>query len=658
MIEKTDEQRFITAMHDWGICYADWAGGKQIWLSDHEIIDNAVYPESGDWVVYDERGHTGFIGVSHDCWSDILPVKLTKAARKKYDFEHTEIKRSVPTNVLMKRYIWITCVFIHWLHQNGGSPFDIWKTSEEINTAYKTEASYFSNDPWLATYWLLHFGLCNDPRYNEVAKIIRALNYNETFEKARWTLAFFDKTDLTFDLKLRPAYKCDKDYSGLFLRRRANLLYLTYSQSYRGAGENIDNLWQSVSLYRKHDALAIRRMRWLCNNLKKYDLWETLASNLNAEENNNIPYISYAHALQPGNPTAGQRADDLISELISNQNEWKKFSSDWAKKILWDIRELGADNATLKSAVMNIFDGDMGNELLSDILVAIGEEPFGNKEDFQVLAEFESIFAEIKNFRSEKPETRSLLLEKADAFLTQQSDSTIAFLVDATSKRDARNVLWRFLVNGCHNNQADMISSLSPRTNIADYDLKYFFDSEVPRLIQSKDDPVYSGLLKVFLAPASKFTSDYDQERCLKKIGSILSAVVHLPGIFEELVGLVEIADPAKHTDILFEKVFRKTFNKPVDPIMALNKEQVERFLEAAVNYIHRYPKDYGKANSAIFYCGNSHAAEWFNLKLASSNFFQLFDGHLGSYGDPLSGQIKDSFEQALVLMDEINNER
>ncbi|MFV0680515.1 hypothetical protein [Ottowia sp.] len=268
MSSADDIASFESAVVHWSVGHVDWVGGVQVWPSDRDIAGGGLYPDSGDAVVYDARGRSGLMGVHHDNLSDIHPVKLKSAKKFGITLRQKNIPRRVPTEELIRRYNWISTLFIDWLHVDGASPFDHWPTPQAITAAFEDECQDFAHDPHLALYWLMHFGLCLDPRYAEVADAVRGHGHDQMVERVRLALAFFDHTEVSHDIDLIPRYNpLNKDYSRLFLRRRANLLYLNWSQSYRGDGQPLDLLWQSVVLYRAGDAWAIRRACWLRNNL-------------------------------------------------------------------------------------------------------------------------------------------------------------------------------------------------------------------------------------------------------------------------------------------------------------------------------------------------------------------------------------------------------
>lgn len=433
----------------------------------------------------------------------------------------------------------------------------------------RTSTFPYPRSPGLATYWLLHFGLCNDPRYGVVAGRLREYGFDKSHKHAQWTLAFFDDAGINTEIDLTPSSEYQrngKDFTGLFLRRRANLLYLTYSQSYRGAGQHIDNLWHSVSLYRQRDKYAIRRMRWLRNNLEKFDLWDELGSRLNDRRSDAIPYINYPRALRPGKAQSAL-ADAVIQELMANAEDWKFWNRNWAKVVLWDLRDRVSDRGALKAAAAKVFEGDFGHERYADILKALGESAPGDDRTRKALEQFESLFENTEDFRSLTKRKRRNLQKKADTLLAKQSPRSLTYFTDAVAKGEASIALWRFLLLNAIDGREDLLVRLTMRVPVSDYDLKHYFDSETPSLISSQDDAVYRALHRVFTAPTSEFDSDYSREEALELVAVLLSAAAHLPGVFEDLVGLVERAEPGERTTQLFSNVFGKTFDSPAEGV-------------------------------------------------------------------------------------------
>jgi hypothetical protein len=91
---------------------------------------------------------------------------------------------------LAYRFGWIRSVFSSWTHVNP-SPLDYWENSENINQAFENGKSHYRQDPHLALYWILHFGLLGDPRYEEIKGIVQ----DSRDSLIRGATAFIDNPD-------------------------------------------------------------------------------------------------------------------------------------------------------------------------------------------------------------------------------------------------------------------------------------------------------------------------------------------------------------------------------------------------------------------------------------------------------------------------------
>lgn len=634
---------FEAQIKDWGICYADWAGGERVYASDRDIAGSGLYPDSGDWLVYDARCRSGMIGVSHDNFSDIRPIKLKSAKKFGVNLRQKIIPHRVSTIELMRRYLWITSVFIDWLHVDGASPLDHWSNPQAIHDAFTTEKPEFANDPHLALYWLIHFGLCHDPRYADVAAAIRAHEHPHTLKIIQPALSFFDHTDIHHDIDLTPRYNpSDGDYSRLFLRRRANLLYLTYSQSYRGEGW-IAPLWPSISLYRDGDPFAIRRMRWFKNNLLKYDLWPVFQDRLNDPDSDNIPYIHYVRCFQPERNDTGKCADTLAQEILETRMLWRNHSGNWAKEILWDIRTQVGDKSAYYAVVKTVFAGDQANPRFTDICHALGEPASNTPQNLTAQHEFDALFTDIANLCLLPQEQINRILLQADALLASLSAPTLDFLIDAVTNHDARRVLLRFCLLNRRENQQAHLTRLFSRTFIPDYEFKHFFHDQTPAILTDSHDPVFRAFLTVLSWPESAHENTGTQSGAPKSVCALLRPSAHNPEIFHCLMVQIETSKPIAFPGLLFEHIFKHRYHATDNPVEKLNRAQIERLLNACLAHICQHPNDFRKALSVIESCANRNATDWFTEKLLDDAALWPLKNHPGHY-DPLDEELTDAF--------------
>jgi hypothetical protein len=88
-------------------------------------------------------------------------------------------------------------------------PLFIWENDKILNKDYENEKKELNTDPYLALYWLLHFGFSLDKRYEEVKSIVMQNQLQSRLLYIDEALSFFAFTDpiLTFPLHLAMAEK-------------------------------------------------------------------------------------------------------------------------------------------------------------------------------------------------------------------------------------------------------------------------------------------------------------------------------------------------------------------------------------------------------------------------------------------------------------------
>ncbi|MEJ2621778.1 MAG: hypothetical protein P8163_16440, partial [Candidatus Thiodiazotropha sp.] len=161
--EETNAQdridMFSFYLSQWGSLFYRFAGFEQIHYSDVDF--ERCYVEGGDEVLIDMRTQSGRYCMNHE------------------DLELTAIDKIVPqddkkpsSTRLAKRFYWIMWTFSSWKHRDDG-PLDYWQTPVRIDQAFENEKPYCQNDPYLSLYWILHFGLLNDTRYESIKNTMK-----------------------------------------------------------------------------------------------------------------------------------------------------------------------------------------------------------------------------------------------------------------------------------------------------------------------------------------------------------------------------------------------------------------------------------------------------------------------------------------------------
>lgn len=367
---KTDldeyyKNKFENRMLDWGYFYPEYVGCEILSISeDNEIKGNCIYPGSGDWVINDIRGKSGTYGVSHEDYS-ICKLKVNNPEDYNIDYTQKPLNLMVNVKELMSRYVDISMLYMNWAHRKTVS----FSTEAELKSKYKkyeSEKVAFKDDPYLALYWLNHFGVTLDKKYDEVVAIINKYNLTEKLPILKEPLAFFKKTDAFYNLVINGSDK--EELKELFLMRRA---YLVYRENvYKNYDiNNLDLWWKSITIYPKVDEQLIIRMRWLKNNLTKCNAWKAF-DELIKTESKNIPLLSYVFACNP-NSTKKKKtkyADILIDELFEHRDKWKGLKKvKFAEIMLWDVRECVSDKTTLEKVAKFYFRGHKTSKEYQDI---------------------------------------------------------------------------------------------------------------------------------------------------------------------------------------------------------------------------------------------------------------------------------------------------
>jgi len=152
-------QSFKRELKNWYSIYYVFAGFENLEL---ECGDHYGHYIESDQMLNDVRQDTGYYLMSHDDYSLEL-VKENKPFPE---------KNLISTKDLAYRFFWIMWTFSTWKHRSDG-PMDYWKSLEQIDTRYNIGKDHLKNDPHLALYWILHFGLLDDERFEEVKNIMQ-----------------------------------------------------------------------------------------------------------------------------------------------------------------------------------------------------------------------------------------------------------------------------------------------------------------------------------------------------------------------------------------------------------------------------------------------------------------------------------------------------
>jgi len=158
---QVDNDLFLTAfknhLRNWREMYYQFAGFE---LQELEPGEHYGFYIESDEIVRDVRHDTGMYLMSHDDFS----LELVEAAQPLKE-------ERVSSSKLAYRFFWIMWTFSTWRHREDG-PLDYWQSIDNIDSAYLNDKPHFEQDIHLALYWLMHFGLLEDERYEEIQEIM------------------------------------------------------------------------------------------------------------------------------------------------------------------------------------------------------------------------------------------------------------------------------------------------------------------------------------------------------------------------------------------------------------------------------------------------------------------------------------------------------
>lgn len=363
----------FTLKEEWWNGYVEWAGCLLSQDEEMQIKDDIVYIGSGDGVLIDYRCNEGTYSYDHDSYNKIVEITVLNSEEVGIDYGEQPIQRAVTTYELLKRYKWIASMFIPYNFEFEVCPLDFnaWESVTDINTSFATEIDQLTDDPWLAMYWLLHMGLSNDQRYEQVKDKIIAAQYAEQHDDILNSvydgLAWFDQHGLDYNPRI-----CEENGSeDMFLIRRANLIYNLNSYHYVNKG-GFEQWWTAIALHSEFDEFSLMRVRWFANNLQKFAQWPQLDDKLQSEnidtEQTNITFLSYALALHPDIQNHSFFANKFLNELYSYQeiSDNRDYVT-LARTMLVELKGCYTDTETLREVMTVYFRGETNSKLYREL---------------------------------------------------------------------------------------------------------------------------------------------------------------------------------------------------------------------------------------------------------------------------------------------------
>lgn len=640
----TDQENidnFIHYMKEWGYFYPELAGAKILSLEgDEEVKEGTLLVNGGDWAVYDIRGYSGVYGVSHEN-GEIFPITLYEPEKYKVDVDKSPIDRKVDAITLMYRFQWFSDLFITWSHRDTANPFYLWNNFEEVTQDYLEEKSSFIDDPHLALYWLMHFGFSLDTRYEEVKAIIRANNLEQQLEFINYAISFFDHYPPFRDIDFKESYYQEPgELDKIYLKRRAYLIFVAHSYKYRGGETALPLWWMSIKLYPDAEEYTIRRIRWLGNNLDKYKQWNTFDTLLANEKNvEKISLLSYVHTLNPNTKNKADYAHQFLQELIQGKEIWKyKISHEFARAMLWSIKDFVEDKVLLAQAVKIYFAEDSISKEYQDITMILNAD---YKDD---------------NIKAVRIAIEKIKQDQAiDTVLSNQQPEVIFRIIENIDNKTVAGKALYYLITHAIPDKENTIINLFTRFYFSDYEiLKIFKDMPLPYL-NNENDPNIAILQKIFLLPVTAFKSEYDSESAREGAAIFFLNTVHWENNFQFFMKVIEDTDnqyPAHSKQVIFTHLLTKEYDSKINSTHLFSKTQIETMLDTTAyvlkthDFNHEY---YQEAIRTIYYCDHPLAKDWllkhYNNRIWLLGFFRINTGLM------IADEINEAIESALEFI-------
>ncbi|MBW2960570.1 hypothetical protein [Mesonia aestuariivivens] len=546
--------RSLQILTEYNLSYL--AGGEVIdsISEDDEIItDEMIYPGTGDFVVWDKRCLTGTYGVAES--GLIAPVKVKNPASHGINYSQKPIERLVSTAVLMKRYVWMTDLFINWLHRDTPSPLRFFGDFENINACYAEEKNELAQDQWLAMYWLLHFGFSMDDRVNEVIAIVEKSEIENSFAAyVEDAINFFKHTDANFNYVI--TNNNGESSEDLFIKRRSYLVYTT--QLYRYAsGDNFKKWWLCFSMYPHFEENLILKIRWLKNNLKKFDRWNELDKV--RSEIGELPFLSYISACNPNTTDKEHFANQFLEELSVHNYNKTDLQKSFIQIMLYDLRCLDLETDAYLKACEYYFEGDFQSEEYIEILKSKNQ----NTESLDVSNEASN---ELQKLLNKDAEIEDLLdSNQFMPFVIELSNLAerykSAFDVAVSSLKEDSHKLKVFCAYWFQPSSfsAESIFTILKNLFISDTVLKkLIFHQETTQVIAT-DDERLKIIDLVFTSKENEYQSKFTYEKTLEAAAMLIVYKSYYESIFEYLINIITAEDAVYSVEtkaIVFKKIF------------------------------------------------------------------------------------------------------
>ncbi len=644
---------FESYMKDWGCYYHDLAGCSTVSVyEDKELKKGSmILPEAGDWVVLDDRGKSGTYGYSHEDAS-ITEVTLKKPEKYDVDYSLTPLKLKVSAENLMERYQWMSSLFINWAHRETASPYGNWENVEELNTSYEDEKTTFDTDPHLALYWLLHFGFTIDNRYAEVKELVLKLELAKELPIFNMAIGYFNKTNAYHSLDLSSSSNDDEETEILktaFLKRRAYLIWITQSYTYRGGAAALLQCYTAVAIYPNPEENTVKRVRWLGNNLLKYKSWDAFDKIIKEIDTSNISLLSYVMALNPNTKDSAAMANNFLIELDNEREIWGSGDAcPFAQIMIWELRDLITDKELLRSLVDFYFRANKIDKKYEDLKIVLGDKIESLEEVREQLSIFNTKITDYKNSNGAEDKKQGInkVIEKA---LSEIKPVLLLKVINAMNEYALQIRTFHYLMTNTIEDKAFVTSELLLEINIDKYAFKDLFTEGLATFIKDEEDPNMA-LVKDWLSKpiinhsfchkdytkqdfplekAIEFEKEYTPVRTVASL--FLRYHIQTPSVFNFVITAIKKAlsngQIALATSI-FTGIFAEDIDDDFKATAILSRQQLEELFQYGMSSIakHIFQRELCKSIiDIITECNNPLALDWVQEQLKDDVFWNTF---------------------------------
>lgn len=612
------------------------AGCEYVETDDDDIEDGGLYPNGGDWVVKDLRSNSGTYGYCHETL-EISEVTLVNPKNHNVNYDLKTIERTVDTVTLLKRYYWISHLF-QWSEEDALIFPETWDDEGGLDVVYAAEKKTFKDDPYLALYWLIHFGFCMDTRYDEVKSIVKEHDLEQELDWLGNAIAFFDEIPDDYDInipnhfaEMKRAYNGgggnEKLYmTGLFTKRRAIVVW--YAQVIMSKSMDFPLRWKGVAIYPQKEPMLLHRVYSIVGDIQKLEedkragFYNKVEKWIKSEEDR-YDDIIYAF-ITTWNPDTEQKTKDLYANQVikslgkGKETYQKELPIDVARTMLAAVSKHSIDLDLFTKVCKSYFKHDKESENYEVISKVIGKDD--DADEVQAATTELNALIELKEKKQLKGIKKILKGRNATVLAkiaesigdTRLSEKIFVYLLDKRKIEDREKAIKEAFINGNFNSYS----------KIPDDIIKKDKDPNIDILIDLLDVDLGEPTSEDYGLFVNNPTED-------AQIFILTYFVKHIqfPKVYDFLMDtLLDEKYSIKAKDDIFNAL-RNDESWAV--INSTSKERVEKLLDAACHYISVYGPDGANlhgADAMLCRMGNPLSKEWATAHYDDEKWLNTFD--------------------------------